>query len=127
MELIGLTLIFIIAGCIAIATALSAVFIWIGSKFTSVPNTTFGKAFYAALLSSVAVWALTGMGTALFGIGSVAGWLLGIIITLWILKYVYATDWGKALLIWLFTGVAHVIVAVIMIILLVTGSIALAL
>lgn len=127
MELIGLTLIFIIAGCIAVATALSAFFIWIGSKFTSVPNTTFGRAFYAALLSSIAVWALTGAGTALFGIGSVAGWLLGIVITLWILKYVYATGWGSAVLIWLFTGVAHVIVAAVLVILFITGAIALAL
>lgn len=127
MELIGLTLIFIIAGCIAVATALSAVFIWIGSKFTSVPDTKFGKAFYAAFLSSVAVWVLTGMGTAFFGIGSLAGWILGIAITLWILKYVYATDWGTAFLIWLFTGVAHVIIGVILLVLLVTGVIALAL
>jgi hypothetical protein len=127
MELIGLTLILIIAGCIAVATALSAVFIWIGSKFTSAPNTTFGKAFYAALLSSIAVWALTGAGAAFFGAGSLAGWLLGIVITLGILKYVYATNWGTAFLIWLFTGIAHVIVAIIMIALLITGSIALVL
>lgn len=127
MELIGLTLIFIIAGCIAIATALSALFIWIGSKFTSVPDTTFGKAFYAALLSSIAVWALAGIGTAFFGIGSLAGWILGIVITLWILKNVYATNWSAAFLIWLFTGVAHVLVGIILIILFFTGAIALAL
>jgi hypothetical protein len=127
MALIGLTLIFITVGCIAVATALSAVFIWIGSKFTSVTNKTFGRAFYAALISSIAVWALTGMGTAFLGIGSVAGWLLGIVITLAILKSVYETSWGTAFMIWIFTGVAHVIVAVFMIILLITGAIALVL
>jgi len=79
MKLIGLTLIIIIAICILIATAFSAFFIWIGSRFAGVPNATFGRAFYAAFLSSVAVWALTGLATAFFGIGSIAGWLLGIV------------------------------------------------
>jgi hypothetical protein len=127
MKLIGLTLLLVFALCILIATALSAVFIWIGSKFAGVPDAGFGKAFYAAFLSSVAVWALTGLATALFGIGSVAGWLLGIAVTLGILKSVYKAKWGTALLIWLFTGVAHVLVAAIMVILIITGGLALAL
>ncbi len=127
MKLIGLTLLLIIAVCILVATALSALFIWIGSKFAGVPHATFGRAFYAAFLSSVAVWALTGVATAFFGIGSLAGWLLGIAVSLGILKSVYATGWGSALLVWLFTGVAHVIVGIIMIILVITGALALAL
>ncbi|HNW26840.1 MAG TPA: hypothetical protein PKN50_00050 [Spirochaetota bacterium] len=127
MKLIGLTLLVIIALCIFVATALSAIFIWIGSKFAGVPNATFGKAFYAALLSSVAVWALTGAATAFFGIGSLAGWLLGIIVTLGILKSVYNTEWSSALLVWIFTGVAHVIVGIVMVVLVITGFLALAL
>jgi hypothetical protein len=127
MKLIGLTLLVIIALCIFVATALSAIFIWIGSKFAGISNATFGRAFYAALLSSVAVWALTGLASAFFGIGSLAGWLLGIIVTLGILKSIYEAEWGSAILIWIFTGVAHVIVGIVMVILVITGFLALAL
>jgi len=127
LKLIGLTLILIIGVCILVATALSAFFIWIGSKFAGVPNATFGKAFYAAFLSSVAVWALTGLASAFLGIGSLAGWLLGIIVTLGILKSVYDTEWSSALLVWIFTGVAHVIVGIVMAVLVITGFLALAL
>lgn len=127
MKLIGLTLLIIIVLCIVVATALSALFIWIGSKFTGVADATFGKAFYAALLSSIAVWALAGFAAVLFGAGSIAGWVLGIIVTLGILKSIYNTDWGSALLIWIFTGVAHVLVGIVMVVLALTGIVALAL
>jgi hypothetical protein len=126
MKLIGFTLLLVFVICVLIATALSALFIWIGSKFAGVPDAGFGKAFYAALLSSIAVWALTALATAFFGIGSVAGWLLGIAITLAILKSVYATTWATAFLVWIFTGVAHIIVAAGIIVLLMTGGLALA-
>jgi len=75
----------------------------------------------------VAVWALTGLASAFLGIGSLAGWLLGIIVTLGILKSVYDTEWSSALLVWIFTGVAHVIVGIVMAVLVITGFLALAL
>jgi hypothetical protein len=127
MKLVGLTLLVIIAVSILVATALSALFIWIGSKFAGVPRATFGRAFYAAFLSSVAVWALTGLAAAFFGVGSLAGWLLGIIVTLGILRSIYDTGWGSALLIWIFTGVAHIIVGIALVIMVITGALALAL
>ncbi|MBN2159552.1 MAG: hypothetical protein JW807_09160 [Spirochaetes bacterium] len=127
MEIIGFTLLVIVGICILVATALSAFFIWIGSKFTGVRSATFGRAFYAAILSSVVVWALTGLATALFGIGSVAGWILGIVVTLWIFKSVYDTDWGSAVMIWIFSGIAQIIVGIIVVFLVVTGAVALAL
>jgi len=48
-------------------------------------------------------------------------------VTLGILKSVYDTEWGSALLIWIFTGVAHVIVGIVMAVLVITGFLALAL
>ncbi len=127
MEVIGLMILPVIIFCIITATAVSAFFIWIGSKFAGVPDSGFGRAFIAAIASSIAVWTLTGAATALFGIGSVAGWFLGILITLGILKWIYATGWGKAFLIWIFTGIAHLIVGVILVVLLVTGVLVMAL
>ena len=127
MKLIGLTLIIIIGICVLVATALSAFFIWIGARFAGVPGATAGKALYAAFLSSVAVWALTGLASAFFGIGSLAGWLLGIMVTLGILKSVYDTGWSTALLVWIFIGVAHVLVGIVMVFFVITGALVLAL
>jgi hypothetical protein len=127
MQLIGATLLMVIICCIIAATALAAFFIWIGSKFAGIPNATFGKAFLSALLSSIAVWVLTGSATLYFGYESFTMWLLGLAITLGILKTVYSTGWGKAFLIWIFTGIAHVIVGAILVILLITGALVLVL
>jgi hypothetical protein len=121
MQFIGITLILFIISCIAVAASLSAFFIWLGTKFSGIQNATFGKAFVAALSSSAAVWVLTGFARAYFGFGYIAGWFLGLAITLVILRSVYAVDWGKAFLIWIFTWIAQVIVIVILAILLITG------
>lgn len=110
MEIVGFALFLFVAGCIVVATAVSAVFIWMGAKLAGIGGATFGKSFWAALVSSFFVWALTGIGAAVFGIGTVAGWIIGVIITLFILKKIFNTTWGKALLAWLFQGIAQLLV-----------------
>lgn len=127
MHLVGFTLILFVISCIMAATALSASFIWIGSKLAGIQKATFGKAFISALLSSVAVWSLTGYSAVYVGVESISVWLLGLAITVGILKFVYTISWGKAFLLWICTGIAHVIVGVIVIALLITGVIVLVL
>jgi hypothetical protein len=38
------------------------------------------------------------------------GWIVGVLITLFVLKVVFNTTWGKAFLAWLFHGIAQLIV-----------------
>ena len=127
MQLVGFTLILFVISCIMAATALSASFIWIGSKLAGIQTATFGKAFISALLSSVAVWSLTGYSAVYVGMESISVWLLGLAITVGILKFVYTISWGKAFILWIFTGIAHVIVGIVVIALLITGAIVLVL
>ena len=127
MQLVGFTLILFVISCIMAATALSASFIWIGSKLAGIQKATFGKAFISALLSSVAVWSLTGYSAVYVGVESISVWLLGLAITVGILKFVYSISWGKAFILWIFTGIAHVIVGIIVIALLITGAVVLVL
>ncbi len=110
MEIVGFALFLFIAGCIVVATAISAVFIWIGAKLAGIRGATFLRSFWAALVSSFLVWALTGLGATVFGFGTVAGWIIGVLITLFVLKIVFDTTWGKAFLAWLFHGIAQLIV-----------------
>ena len=125
MQLVGFTLILFVISCIMVATVLSASFIWIGSKLAGIQKATFGKAFISALLSSVAVWSLTGYSAVHIGLESISVWLLGLAVTIGILKLVYAIDWGKAFLLWICTGIAHVIVGIIAVALLITGAVVL--
>jgi hypothetical protein len=124
MGLVGLTLFLFFLGLFVAGVIVSAFFIWLGAKIAGVAKATFGKAVWAAIVTSLFVWALTGIASTLFGVGSVGGWILGVIITLFILKWIYKTTWGKALLTWLFCGIAHAIVLVIAVVLAMTGVIA---
>lgn len=125
MELIGFALVVFFAGLFVAATVISAFFIWIGTKVARVSGATFGKAFWAAIVTSFVVWALTGIASAFFGFGTVAGWILGVLITLGLIKWIYKTTWGKSFLTWLFCGLAQVIVLVIAIVLALTGVVVL--
>jgi hypothetical protein len=119
MEIVGFALFLFVAGCIVVATAVSAVFIWIGARLAGIDRATFVRSFWAALVSSFFVWALTGIGAAVFGFGSIAGWIIGVIITLFVLKVVFDTTWGKAFLAWLFHGMAQLLVLVIVVVIVV--------
>jgi hypothetical protein len=125
MELIGFTLVLFFIGLFVAATVISAFFIWIGTKVARVSGATFGKAFWAAIVTSFVVWALTGIASGLFGFGSIAGWLVGVLITLVVLKWIYKTTWGKSFLTWLFCGLAQVVVLGVAIILALTGVVVL--
>jgi hypothetical protein len=125
MELIGFVLFFFIIGIIVFATAVSAIFIWFGAKIAGISGATFIRSFWAALLTSVLVWALTGIGSALFGIGAIAGWFMGLFVTLFILKSVFHTTWGKAFLAWIFHGLAQLLVLGVVILLVLAGAVVL--
>jgi hypothetical protein len=125
MELIGFALVIFFVGLFVAATVISAFFIWIGAKVARVSDATIVKAFWAAIVTSFVVWALTGIASGLFGFGSIAGWLLGIVITLVLLKWIYKTSWGKAFLTWLFCGLAQVVVLGVAIVLALTGVVVL--
>jgi hypothetical protein len=103
----------------------SAFFIWIGTKIARVSGATFGKAFWAAIVTSFVVWALTGIASAFLGFGTIAGWILGVLITLVLIKRIYKTSWGKSFLTWLFCGLAQVVVLAVAIILALTGVVVL--
>ncbi len=125
MELIGFGLVLFFIGLFVAATVISAFFIWIGAKIAGISDATFGKAFWAAIVTSFTVWALTGIASAAFGFGSIAGWLLGVLITLLILKWIYKTTWGKSFLTWLFCGIAQVMVLLIAVVLAALGVVVL--
>jgi hypothetical protein len=125
MELIGIGLFLFFVALFVAATVISAFFIWIGTRIAGVSGATFGRAFWAAILTSFIVWALTGIASAAFGFGAIAGWFLGVLITLVIFKRIYKTSWGKAFMTWLFAGIAQVVVLLVAVVLALAGVVVL--
>ncbi len=110
MELVGIALFLFVVGSIVVMTLVSALFIWIGAKFAGIKGVTLWRSFLVALISSFLVWVATGLGAALFGFGAFLGWIIGALITLWIIKSFFKTTWGKALLAWIFQAIAQFLV-----------------
>ena len=90
-----------------IMIAVDAVFLWFGAKFAKIEDATFGKAFIAALGGLI-------ISTILGRLIPFIGGLIGLIAFLWIIKTVFNTDWGKAVITWLFAIVIAIVIAIIM-------------
>jgi len=80
----------------------AAFFLWIGAKIAKIGGATFLKALLAAFLGIIA--------GVILGLVPVLGWLLGIVAYIVIIKYVFNTDWVKAIIAWLISFVAAIIV-----------------
>ena len=92
-----------------IAVVIDSVFLWLGAKFAKIEDASFGKAFIAAL-GGLIVSAV--IGATIPHIGR----LLGLIAFLWIVKTVFNTDWGKAIIAWLFAIVIAILLMIVIMI-----------
>jgi len=120
MELLALgagMLLLLVVGVVVVATAVSALFIWIGAKIAGVKNVTFMKSFWAALISSVFIWVLAAVINA-------PGWIIGLLVSLVVIKVIFDTTWGKAFLAWIFHGVAQFVLLVFVILILIGMGVA---
>lgn len=79
----------------------AAFFLWLGTKIAQIANATFVKALLATFLGFVA--------GIILGLVPAIGWLLGIIAYIVIIKYVFATDWVKAIIAWAVSFVITVV------------------
>ncbi len=84
----------------------AAFFLWVGAKVAGIKGASFLKAILAAFLGMIA-------GIILNYVPGI-GWLLGIIAYIVIIKYVFNTDWGKAVIAWLVSFVASLVVGFIL-------------
>lgn len=91
---------------LAVVTALSAVFLHIGTAVVGVDSRSYGKAFVTSALVLGASWVLSavlgfiGMRNGLLPLG------VGVALNLVIIKSMFSTSWGKAFGAWLVQVVA---------------------
>ncbi|KYC45716.1 MAG: hypothetical protein APG12_01070 [Candidatus Methanofastidiosum methylothiophilum] len=73
---------------------IDAIFLWIGTKFAGIEKASFGKAIIGVLVLIV----LSAILGSVLGPLGFLGIILSFIITLWAVKTLYGTSWGKAFL-----------------------------
>jgi hypothetical protein len=95
---------------LVLALLISAFFLWIGAKLAGIRGASFGKAVLAALVSVAALAILEIVLSLIPRIGGTLGLLLGILVSIYVIKAVFDTGWGKAILAWILY-IAAIIVA----------------
>ncbi|MBU7047039.1 MAG: hypothetical protein HXS54_11455 [Theionarchaea archaeon] len=95
-----------ILGLIIIAI-IGTIFIHIGAKLAGISNATITKAFEVALIGAV-------LFVILNNIISIGG-LIGLILLIAVIKYIYDTSWGKAIVAWILFIIVIIVVIVILV------------
>jgi hypothetical protein len=98
---------------LVVALLLAAFFLWVGAKLAGIEGASFGKAILAALASVIALGLLEVILSLLPRSGGLIGLLLGVLVSIYIIKAVFDTSWGKAILAWILYIVAIIVAGII--------------
>lgn len=111
MEVLGIALgTFLLFMVISILVA--TFFMWAGAKMAGLPKskTNFGNSLMAAIGAAVVTWIISAIFAGVAGIGAIIGFLIGVVLSIFVIKAVFKIDWGKSFLVWLFHLVAQILV-----------------
>ena len=96
-------------GLLVLWVLFAAFFIWLGAKMAFIPKASFGRAIMAAIACGMGSFLLSGILLFLPGIGPLLGQIIGIMLSLFIIKAIFETTFGKAFLAWIFQIFAVII------------------
>ena len=105
--------ILIIFALTILSLILGGIFMYIGAGMAKVEKRTFGKAVLAYLLSGLGGSVAGGLVSVIPVVGIFLGFIANILIQIVIIKAIFETETGKAVLTWLFGLIAQIIVMVI--------------
>jgi len=94
-------------GMMLVGALVSGLFIWIGAKVAGIPNPGFGRCVMVAIVTSVGTWLLAFVLTILPVVGTFGGFVLGLLLSLLIIKSLFNVSFGKAALVWIFHVIAQ--------------------
>lgn len=98
-------------------------FMWLAAKIAQVEKSTFGRAIAAAIGSSAVTLVIAFVFDFFPIIGNLLGFIIGLFLSIFVIKAAFDTSFGKAVLVWIFDVIAKV-VAVMIATVLVAGSLA---
>lgn len=102
-----------VVGMFIIATIIAAFLMWLGAKLAKIENATFGKAILAALVAAAITWVLSLLFSFIPVVGTMLGLIIGLILTIFAIKAIFSTTFGKAALVWVFHIIAEIIAIII--------------
>lgn len=111
MSIIGTLLGGIIIAAI-IAAVVGGFFMWIGANLAGVRRATFGKSIVASVISAIITWAITGAFSYLPAVGNLIGFVLGVVVSIFVIQGIFDVRFGKALLVWVFYVIAQLVAVV---------------
>jgi hypothetical protein len=102
-----------IIGIFFIAWAISALFMLVAAKVSAVEGASFGKALLAAFGCSFITWLCAAVFSVLPVIGTFLGMVVGILLSMVVIKSVFATSFGRAFLVWIFNALGQAVAVVV--------------
>lgn len=102
-----------IIGVFIIGVLVASVFMWIGAKMAGIKNASFGKSIGVAIATGLITWIITAVFSIVPIIGTAIGFFVGLFFALFVIKSIYATSFGKALLAWIFNIFAQIVAIII--------------
>ena len=85
-----------------IAILIASFFMWLGAKIAGVHYSRFGRAVVAAVASGFITWLVYYIFWQIPGKNTIIGFIIGLILTIIVIKAAFSTSFGKALLVWIF-------------------------
>ena len=104
------TLFMVFLGIFVLAALVSTFFIWIGARIAGIKNAAFGNSLLAAIGAAFVTWFVSLLFASTTGIWAIIGFIIGLILSIFVIQGAFKTTFGKALLAWIFHVIAEIIV-----------------
>ncbi|UCF06478.1 MAG: hypothetical protein JSV33_05475 [bacterium] len=95
------------------AVVIGAFFMWIAAKIARVERSSFGRAIVAAIGSSFVSLLVAFLFHWIPLLGNLIGFIVGLFLSILVIKAAFDTSFGKALLVWTFDIIAKIVSVII--------------
>ncbi len=110
MQILGMTMwVFILM--VIVSILVSGLTMWLGAGWAGVKKVTYGKGLWVAIVVGIFTWLVSAVfAGATGGWMAIIGFIVGVLISLWIIKAMFKIEFGQAFLVWIMNIVAQVFV-----------------
>lgn len=108
MQVLG-SIFLVVLGVFAIAALISTFFIWLGARIAGIKGAGFGNSLLAAIGAAFVTWFISWLFAAATGIWVIIGFIIGLVLSIFVIQGAFKTTFGKALLAWVFHVIAEII------------------
>ena len=117
MEIVGVVAILAILmmSGLLLAVLFSTICMYFGAKAVGLEDATLTKAFVASILSACAAWGVSFLLSCIPLVGSIGGFVLGMVAATLLIQKVYECKFESALIVWIFHFLAEIAAIVVIV------------